>query len=429
MNPELQVIWQELLQDSTSSVILKQLAVVALALLLAWSLNGLLRAYVMNNAPERLKVGIDAFNRILFPLTSLLVIYIGQFVLSHWQTVNVLKLAAVLLWAMAAIRLGVYALRFIFAPSGWVRTMENAIATTVWLLLALHLSGLLPQILLTLQDVKFKIGQHPVTLLLILQALLTILLTLFIALWISRVIENRVMRTEQLNMNMRVVMSKLVRILFSFVAILLALSAVGLDITLLSVFGGALGVGIGFGLQKIASNYVSGFIILTDNSMQMGDVITVDNHYGVISDLRSRYMVLRKLDGTQVVIPNETFITNAVINHSFTDRKARVQMPMQVSYDSPLELAMQIMREAAHAQTRVLKDPAPEVQIKGFGENGIDLSLSIWIPDPEEGSSSLQSAIYLSIWRAFQQNAISIPFPQREIRILNNAPTNSGMAD
>ena len=429
MNPELQVIWQELLTDSTSPVILKQLAVVALGLLLAWSLNGLLRAYVMNNAPERLKVGIDAFNRILFPLTSLLVIYIGQFVLSHWQTVNVLKLATVLLWAMAAIRLGVYALRFIFAPSGWVRTMENAIATTVWLVLALHLSGLLPEILLALQDVKFKIGQHPVTLLLILQALLTILLTLFIALWISRVIENRVMRTEQLNMNMRVVMSKLVRILLSCIAILLALSAVGLDITLLSVFGGALGVGIGFGLQKIASNYVSGFIILTDNSMQMGDVITVDNHYGVISDLRSRYMVLRKLDGTQVVIPNETFITNAVINHSFTDRKARVQMPMQVSYDSPLELAMQIMREAAHAQSRVLEDPAPEVQIKGFGENGIDLNLSIWIPDPEEGSSSLQSDIYLDIWRAFQQNAISIPFPQREIRILENAPTSAGKVD
>ena len=140
-------------------------------------------------------------------------------------------------------------------------------------------------------------------------------------------------------------------------------------------------------------------------------------------------VVLRKLDGTQVVIPNETFITNAVINHSFTDRKARVQMPMQVSYDSPLELAMQIMREAAHAQPRVLEDPAPEVQIKGFGENGIDLNLSIWIPDPEEGSSSLQSDIYLDIWRAFQQNAISIPFPQREIRILENAPTSAGKVD
>ena len=429
MNPELQIIWQELLQDFAAPVILWQVAVVALGLLLAWSLNGLLRTYVMRQAPERWKVGIDAFNRILFPLSSLLLIFVGQFILGHWQTVNVLKLAVVMLWAMAIIRLVVYALRFIFAPSAWVRTMENAIASTVWLVLVLHLSGLLPEILLMLQGVSFKIGQHPVTLLLILQALLTILLALFFALWVSRLIENRLMRTEQLNMNMRVVMSKLVRILFSFVAILLALSAVGLDITLLSVFGGALGVGIGFGLQKIASNYVSGFIILTDNSMQMGDVITVDNHYGVISDLRSRYMVLRKLDGTQVVIPNETFITNAVINHSFTDRKARVQMPMQVSYDSPLELAMQIMREAAHAQTRVLNDPAPEVQIKGFGENGIDLSLSIWIPDPEEGSSSLQSAIYLSIWRAFQQNAISIPFPQREIRVLNNVPTNAGKAD
>lgn len=429
MNPELQVIWQELMRDYASPVIVRQLVVVGLALLAAWSLNGLLRSYLMRRSPGRWKVGTDAFSRILFPLSSLLVIYIGQWLLGYWQTINVLKLAAALLWALGIIRLAVYALRFVFAPSAWVRTMESAISSTVWLVLALHLSGLLPGVLLALEGISFRIGQYPVTLLLILQALLTILLALFIALWVSRLIENRVMRTEQLNMNMRVVMSKLVRVLFSFIAILLALSAVGLDITLLSVFGGALGVGIGFGLQKIASNYVSGFIILTDNSMQMGDVITVDNHYGIISDLRSRYMVLRKLDGTQVVIPNETFITNAVINHSFTERRARVQMPVQVSYDSPLELAMQVMRDAATAQARVLKDPAPQVQIKGFGENGIDLSLSIWIPDPEEGSSSLQSAIYLDIWRAFQQNAISIPFPQREIRILENASTSAGKAD
>ena len=426
MNPEIRLVWHELVSDFSSAAILWQLAVVSASLLLAWSINGLLHAYVMAQAPENWKVGIDAVNRVLFPLSSLILIYIGQLVLHHWQHTNVLKLAATLLWAMAAIRLTVYSLRFIFAPSAWVRTMENAIATTVWLILALHLSGLLPEILLTMQDVSFNIGTHPVTLLLVMQAVLTILLTLFIALWISRVIENRLMRSQHFNMNMRVVMSKLVRIVLSFVAILLALSAVGLDITLLSVFGGALGVGIGFGLQKIASNYVSGFIILTDNSMQMGDVITVDNHYGVISDLRSRYMLLRKTDGTQVVIPNETLITNAVINHSFSDRKARVQMPLQVSYDSPLELAMQLMRDAANAQARVLIEPAPEVQIRGFGENGIDLNLSIWIPDPEEGSSSLQSSIYLDIWRAFQQHSISIPYPQREIRVLGNVKTNAG---
>jgi small-conductance mechanosensitive channel len=429
MNTELRLVWQQLLSDYTSSVVLWQIAVVVLSLLLAWSVNGLLRAYVMRQAPEAWKVvGIDAINRVLFPLSSLVFIYAGQLALRYWQIVNILELAATLLWAMAAIRLTVYALRFIFAPSAWVRTMENAIATTVWLILALHLSGLLPELLLAMQDVKFAVGKHKVTLLLVLQGILTILLTLFLALWISRLIENRLMRAEQLNINMRVVMSKVVRIALSFLAILLALSAVGLDITLLSVFGGALGVGIGFGLQKIASNYVSGFIILTDNSMQLGDVITVDNHYGVISDLRSRYLVLRKLDGTQVVIPNETFITNAVINHSFTDRKARVQMPLQVSYDSPLELAMQLMRDAANNQARVLKDPSAEVQIKGFGENGIDLNLSIWIPDPEEGSASLQSAIYFDIWRAFQQYSISIPFPQREIRVLGNVRTNAGEA-
>ena len=423
MNPELRM-WQELASDLASPVVLWQVAVVAGSLLLAWSLNGLLRAYVMRQAPETWKVGIDAFNRVLFPLSSLVLVYTAQLVMRHWQQVQLLKLAVILLWAMAVIRLAVYALRFIFAPTAWVRTMENAISTLVWGILALHLTGLLPDLLLALQNISFKIGKHPVTLLLVLQALLTILLTLFLALWISRFFENRLMRTQHLNMNMRVVLSKVVRIALSFLALLLALSAVGLDITLLSVFGGALGVGIGFGLQKIASNYVSGFIILTDNSMQMGDVITVDNHYGVISDLRSRYMVLRKLDGTQVVIPNETLITNAVINHSFTDRKARVQMPLQVSYDSPLELAMQLMRDAANKQPRVLQDPAAEVQIKGFGENGIDLNLSIWIPDPEEGSASLQSSIYLDIWRSFQQHSIAIPFPQREIRILRSAQAN-----
>lgn len=426
MNPEIRLIWQQLLSDFTSAAIVWQLAWVGCSLLLAWSINGLLRAYVMRHAPETWKVGIDAINRVLFPLSTLILVYAGQLILSQWYQVNLLKLAATLLWAMAAIRLAVYALRFIFAPGAWVRTMENAIATTVWLMLALHLSGLLPEIILTLESVSFNIGKHPVTLLLVLQGVLTILLTLFLALWISRLIENRVMRSTHFNMNMRVVMSKVVRILLSFIAILLALSAVGLDITLLSVFGGALGVGIGFGLQKIASNYVSGFIILTDDSMQMGDVITVDNHYGVISDLRSRYMVLRKLDGTQVVIPNETFITNAVINHSFSDRKARVQMPLQVSYDSSLELAMQLIRDAANSQTRVLSDPAAEVQIKGFGENGIDLNLSIWIPDPEDGSATLQSAIYLDIWRAFQKHSISIPYPQREIRVLGDVKTNAG---
>jgi small-conductance mechanosensitive channel len=421
MSSEMNLVWEELFADISTAVIAWQLIVIVASLLLAWSINGLLRAYVMRYAPENWKVGIGGINRVLFPLSSLSFVFIGKLVLGQWQHTSMLKLATTLLLAMAAIRLAVYALRYIFAPSGWVRTTESAIATTIWVVLALHLSGLLPELTNTLAEISFNIGKHPVSLLLVIQALLTVLITLIAALWVSRALENKLMRAEEINMNVRVVLSKLLRIVLSLVAILLALSAIGFDITLLSVFGGALGVGLGFGLQKIASNYVSGFIILLDDSMHMGDVVTVDSHYGVVSELRSRYMVLRKLDDTEVVIPNETLITNAVINHSFTNRKTQVQMPVQVSYESPLEEAMELMRIAATQQARVLKTPAPEVKIKGFGESGIDLVLTAWIQDPEQGSGGLQSAIYLDIWRAFKKHSISIPYPQREVRILGSA--------
>lgn len=423
MSAEINLVWQELQADFSVSTpaFVWQLAAITASLLLAWSINGLLRAYVMRYAPENWKIGIGGINRALFPLTSLVFISIGQLILRHWQHTSMLKLAATLLLAMAAIRLVVYALRYIFAPSGWVRAMENTISAIVWTILAMHLSGLLPEILAALENVSFSVGKHPITLLLVIQALFTVLIVLVIALWVSTMLENKLMRSEHISINMRVVLSKLLRIVLALAAILMALSAIGFDITLLSVFGGALGVGIGLGLQKIASNYVSGFIILTDKSMQIGDVITVENHYGVVSDLRSRYMVLRKLDGTQVVIPNEILITNAVVNHSFIEHKARMEMSVQVSYESSLELAMQLMCDAANNQPRVLIEPAPEVQIRGFGENGIDLSLTIWIPDPEEGAGGLQSAIFLEIWRSFQEHAISIPYPQREVRILGSA--------
>ncbi len=420
MSAEINLVWQELQAGFSSPDFVWQLAVIVASLLLAQSINGLLRAYVMRHAPENWQIGIGGINRALFPLSSLVFVYIGQIILRHWQHTAMLQLAATLLLAMAVIRLAVYALRYIFAPSGWVRAMENTISALVWVVLAMHLSGLLPELLQALNGVSFNLGKHQVSLLLVIQALFTVLITLFTALWFSRALENKLMRAERINMNVRVVLSKLIRIVLSLVAILMALSAVGLDITLLSVFGGALGVGLGFGLQKIASSYVSGFIILLDDSIHMGDVITVDTHYGVVSSMRTRYMVLRKLDGTEVVIPNEKLISDVVINHTSTDSRARVQMPLQVSYASDLDKAMKLMREAANAQPRVLIEPAPEVQIKGFGENGIDLNLTLWIPDPEEGSGGLQSAIFMEIWRAFQKHSIAIPYPQREIRILDD---------
>ncbi len=407
MNPEIHSLWAEMLADLSTSATLWELAIIAAASGIAWMINGALRAYVMRKAPEKWKLGIGGVNRVLFPLSTLIFIQVGKIALSHWQHTSLLHLASTLLFAMAIIRLAVYAVRYIVAPGGLLKTLENTISTSIWVLLALYLSGLLPEMFKVLEDVKFKIGKHPVDLLLVLQAILTIMVTIFIALSISRFIENKVMRAEHVSVNLRVVMTKLLRMFLLTIALLISLSAVGLDITFLSVFGGALGVGLGLGLQRIASNYVSGFIILLDKSMQIGDVITVDKHYGIINDLRSRYMILDKQDGTHVIIPNEALVTTSVVNHSFVEHKGRIQISLSISYKSNLERAVALMHDEAMQQERVLMKPAPNVLVKGFTENGIDLSLTVWVMNPEAGGGVLQSSLYLAIWRAFETNGIA----------------------
>ncbi len=415
MNGEIQQIWQELQGDLSTPAVMWQIAIIIAAVTIALAINGALRAYVMQHAPEQWKLAIGSINRMLFPLSTLVFVLFSQLLLSGWQHTGLLKLAGRLLLAMAAIRLIVYLLRYLFSPGGWLKALESVLAWSIWGILALYLTGLLPQIMQGMQDMRFNIGKNNVNLLLVLQALLTVIVTIFIALWLSRVIENKLMRAEQVNVNLRVVLGKIIRIILLFIATLIALSAVGLDITLLSVFGGALGVGLGFGLQRIASNYVSGFIILLDKSMQIGDVVSVDKHYGVVQELRARYMVLGKLDGTHVIIPNETLITTAVVNHSLTDHKGRVQIELAISVDSPLEQALQLMQDIAKQHPRVVQTPNPAARIKGFSEHGVELTLTVWVLDPENGALSLQSALFMDIWKVFKQNKIS--FVKSEVKL------------
>jgi len=418
MSNRIDFIWQEILADIGTPVAGWQIGVIVMACAIAWMINGAIRAYVMSHAPESWKIGIGTFNRLLFPLSTLSIVLFSKWVLGHWQHTTMLHLASNLLLAMAAVRLVVYAMRYIIAPGGVLKTIEHTLATMIWLVLALHLSGILPEMLEMLEAVKFKVGKNPVNLLLLLQGLLTILITVFVAMWLSRVIENKLMQVAQLNANTRVMLAKVVRICLLFIAVLIGLSAVGLDLTLISVFGGALGVGLGFGLQRIASNYVSGFILLMDKSISIGDIVTIDVHYGIIKDLRTRYLVLKKLDGTEVIIPNETLIINPVINHSGMDRNTRVQVAVQVGYESDLELVLQLLIKAAEDHPRVLVTPAPGSVVTGFAESGIDVRLTVWIHDAEEGTSSLQSDLFMAIWRLFKAHDISIPYPQREVRLL-----------
>ena len=409
----------DLSADLDHPAILWQLAVLAFALLAAWTLNYAIKKR-LPTTEGAWKLGIGGVTRAVFPVTALLVVLLGKVLLRHWDAahVNLLNIAVPLLGSLALIRLVVYALRHAFAPSGWISASERFIAGTVWLGLVLHLTGFLPEMINALDEFSFYLGKQRISLLMILAGLLSVAATMLVALWLGKALESRVMRAERLDMNLRVVLAKLIRALLILSGILIALPAVGIDLTVLSVFGGALGVGLGFGLQKIASNYVSGFIILLDRSIHLGDLITVENRFGTVSRLTTRYMVLKSADGTEAIIPNETLISTVVVNHSYSDRCMRLALSVQVSYQSDLERVMALMEEAAAAHPRVLKEPPPRAFLKSFGDSGIDLELGLWINDPEEGQLNLKSDLNLAIWRAFSKEGIEIPYPQREIRIL-----------
>jgi small-conductance mechanosensitive channel len=411
----------EFLSDLEQTAVLWQMAVLTFSLVLAWSFSHLLRSR-FPKSEGALKVGLGGVSRVAFPLTALLLVVIGRTVLKNWHSINLLNIAVSLLIALALVRLAVYILRHVFAPSGWLHSSERLIAMTIWTGLALHLTGFLPEILNALDEFSIHVGKQKISLLMILSGILSVIVTLLVAMWLGRALENRIMATEKLNMNLRVVLSKLIRAVLIVFGVLIALPIAGIDITVLSVFGGALGVGIGFGLQKIASNYVSGFIILLDRSIHPGDVLTVDNRFGTVSQLTTRYLVLRSSDGTEAIIPNDTLITSTVINHSYSDRQMRLFIPVQVGYQSDLDQAMNIMRQAAENHPRVLKEPEPKTFLKAFGDNGIELELAVWIIDPEEGQLNLRSELNLEIWRRFRAAGIEIPFPQRDIRIVSGLP-------
>jgi len=407
----------DLLSDLEQTRILWQLAVLGSSLALAWGFSRLLRSR-LPISEGAIKVGLGGVSRVAFPLVALLLVVIGKTVLKNWHSINLLNIATSLLLALALVRLAVYALRKIFAPSGWLHSSERFIATAIWIGLALHLTGFLPEILDAMDELSFHVGKQKISLLTILSGILSVLVTVLAAMWLGRVLENRVMATENLDMNLRVVLSKLFRAVLVVLGILVALPLAGIDITVLSVFGGALGVGIGLGLQKIASNYISGFIILIDRSIHPGDVLTVDNRFGIVSKLTARYLVLRSSDGTEAIIPNETMIASTVINHSYSNREMRLAIPVQISYQSDLNQAMTLIRQAAEGHPRVLKNPEPKVFLKAFGDNGIDLEMGIWINDSEEGQLNLRSDINLEIWRRFREEDIEIPYPQRDVRIV-----------
>ncbi len=407
----------ELLADFDSPDLRWQLLALVLCVVGGWLLShALMRRF--SGQPVKLgsfSTALDSFQRVLTPLVTLMLIVIAILLLSRWQTVALLRTALPLLLSFLLIRLVFYMVRKAFARNGHVggvlQAFEQVFAVLVWSGLAIYITGLWPEFVLFLEDTTLPVGRHRESLLVILQALAYVGITLVLALWASALIEHRLMKLDTMHSSLRVVLSRVGRATLILVAVLVSLSLVGIDLTVLSVFGGALGVGLGLGLQKLVSSYVSGFVILLERSLAIGDVVTVDRYNGQVVQINTRYTVIKGGDGVESVIPNELLVSSPVQNLCLSDRNTRVATTLIVLQDTDLDALFAAALPVIAAVPRVLATPAPTALLLRFAPDGLELEFAFWIDDPEKGKSSVLSAVNLALLTILKERGVQLAAP------------------
>ena len=362
-----------------------------------------------------MRTGILALFPLLWWFTLLIAI---AWLRRRGEPADVLRLAVYLVGALAFIRMSVFVLRHSLSPGSRLKAWEWTLTVTIWALVALHVLGLLPSVIEVLDEHAVALGQTRLSLYTITSFVLSLALLSLLALWITNGIQALLHRSGALDDSIKIVLNKLTRFLLLTLAVVVAITTAGIDLTALAVFGGALGVGLGLGLQRILSNFVSGIVLAFEESIRPGDVISVGNTFGVVRGLHARYIEVRDRDGKDILIPNEALLTAEIVNWSHGDRNVRFRLPVQISYQNDPEAAMAILEQAARDTARVLTDPPPVARLMGFGDNGINLELRLWVNDPENGANNVRSDVYLRIWRAFHTAGISIPYPQRNVRLI-----------
>ncbi|MFO0449046.1 MAG: mechanosensitive ion channel family protein [Pseudomonadota bacterium] len=335
----------------------------------------------------------------------------------------------VLLGALIAIRGLVFGLRVSLGPASALRAWEVRAALVIWFFVAMQLLGWLQAFIEVLDSVAVTPaakGEAPLTLWSIIRTLFTIVAFVIVSAWIGRWLERRVQGVQGLAASTRIAVSKFTYAFLIGLGILLGLRASGLDLGALGIFGGALGLGLGFGLQAIAANFVSGFVLLMDRSIKPGDVIsftgttgTSTEGFGWVQELRGRYVVVRDRDGVETLVPNQNLITNQVINWSYSDRRVRLKLPVRISYDDDPEHALRVLLTAADCSRRILKEPPPVARLMGFQDYGMELELRFWIADPEAGVNNVRSDVNRAIWRVFKEAGITIPRAQLDVRMID----------
>ncbi len=385
------------------------LGCLALAALLSWALS---RAATRRE--HSVLFGERVIDGALFPLLALALAFGVRRLLPLWGEAPALfKLALPLLVSLAVIRVIARVLAAAWPDSAPIRGVERIGSWAIWAGAVLWVTGLLPVLLDELDDIGWKFGTVRLTLRNLIEGGLTAALVLVVALWISAAIESRLLRRESMDLSMRKIAASAIRALLLFVGLLFALSAAGIDLTALGVLGGALGVGLGFGLQKLAANYVSGFVILAERSLRIGDMVKVDGFEGRVTDIKTRYTVIRSLGGKEAIVPNEMLITQRVENSSLADPRVLLSTVVQVDYDCEVDAVMKALAGALAEVPRVLREPGPSVQLSRFADSGIELTVFFWIADPENGSGGVRSDVNLAIWRTLKGLGVDIPYPQQ----------------
>nr|WP_310461314.1 mechanosensitive ion channel domain-containing protein [Sphaerotilus sp.] len=393
---------------------LVELGVLASVLLATWLIVwGLRRGVQEVPNPRSIWFGAHVIDGVLFPVLALALAYVARRVLLDLgQPLAVFRLAIPVLLSLVAIRLSVRVLRLAFPASTLVRAAERTISWIAWLGMVLWVTGLLPALLDELDDIRWKVGAHPISLRNVIEGALSAGFVLVVALWISAALEARLLAgAAGAQLSLRKVAANVLRAALLSIGLLLALSAVGIDLTALSVLGGALGVGIGLGLQKLAANYVSGFVILAERALRIGDMVKVADFEGVITDITTRYTVIRAPSGREAIVPNETLITTTVQTLSLADRNVLLSTLVGVDYDTDVAGLREPLIAAMKTVPRVLAEPGPAVQLTAFAADALELTLYFWITDPENGQGNVRSEVNLAVLDLLRREGVGLRRP------------------
>ena len=395
---------------------ISQLLLLILVIGTAFLAENLIRKQLSKkNKLENLNNLKDIF-KIFRPIVMLAILFSAMLFLREgdlqWR---LLYFANSVLILLIFVRLGIIFVRYILKPGPWLRPFENIFAGIIVTGYLAFQFGILKQIQEKLDSIKFLIAEESITLLLIVETILGIFIAVLIAMTFARIIENQIMkiRSKSFRPNQRIVIIKVLKILLYIFAIVLVLSSLGIDLSFLTIFGGAFGLGLAFGFQKVAANYISGFLLLSDESIRVGDMIDMNGHYGRVSEIKSRYTAIKRLDGVEELIPNEQLLTSVITNLTFSNTTVKIPLELQISYESSIDKAIEVILKVCYDEKRVIQDPRPDVYVKEFADSGINLHVACFVADPEKGFLSLKSDIYRGIFEEFKSNNIEIPYPHR----------------